>query len=235
MKNLMPLAPELTSAPDMVFRRLREAIATGDLGPGDQLPAEIDLGRMLGVSTVTVRVALGVMRDMGLLTTVRGRNGGNFIASDVGERLADAARRMKLTRTELRDITDWRRAISGEACFLTAERGSDADFTRIRKAADEFDSLLSQFPDLRFADARFHTLIAETSRSARLAKEEIDIQIELTNFILATAKPVSAKGIPSYSHQRIITAIFNRNGEAARKAMIDHAEDTFKWSTAVIS
>lgn len=234
MKFLKPLSAEGNSAPDMVFRRLREAITMGELSPGEQLPPENELARMLGVAPMTARIALGAMRDMGLLTTVRGRNGGNFIAEDVGERLADAARRLRLTREELRDLTDWRRAISGEACYLAAERGTEEDFVRIEQAAREYDDLLPKFPDMRFADARFHMVIAEVSGSSRLLKQETEIQVEVTNFILSAAKPAAAKNLTPYNHDRIVKAIRNRQPEAARDAMAEHAEQTFAWVTVVI-
>lgn len=234
MKFLKPLSAEGNSAPDMVFRRLREAITMGELSPGEQLPPENELARMLGVAPMTARIALGAMRDMGFLTTVRGRNGGNFIAEDVGERLADAARRLRLTREELRDLTDWRRAISGEACYLAAERGTEDDFVRIEQAAREYDDLLPKFPDMRFADARFHMVIAEVSGSPRLLQQETEIQVEVTNFILSAAKPAAAKKLTPYNHDRIVKAIRNRQPAAARDAMAEHAEQTFAWVTVVI-
>lgn len=233
MKFLSPLDPSGTSAPDLVFRRLRDAITTGELAPGDRLPPEQELARHLGVSPMTVRTALVVMRDMGFMTASRGRNGGNFIATDIGERLADAARRLKLSRAELRDLTDMRRAVSGEACALAAERANAAYVEDIRQAADLFDRLVGEFPAVRFADARFHILIAEASQSARLLENEIAIQTELTDFILSATKAIS-KGIAAYDHGPILRAILAGKPDAARAAMIVHAEDTFKWSTAVI-
>ena len=115
---------------------------------------------------MTVRATLAALRDMNLITTVRGRNGRNFVATDVGERLAEAARRAPLNRQELRDLTDWRRAIFGESCFLAAERATPQQVQEIRASGQNFDKLLHQFPDLRFADAQFHGLIAEISGSA---------------------------------------------------------------------
>ena len=55
-----PLEP--LSRPSQVARRMRDAIALGLLADGAQLPGEADLAATLGVSTVTVREALAVLR-----------------------------------------------------------------------------------------------------------------------------------------------------------------------------
>lgn len=234
MEFLTPLDPAGTSAPDMVFRRLREAIATGDLSPGVRLPSEAELARGFGVAVMTVRVALAVARDMGLLTTIRGRHGGNFVATDVTERMAEVARRKKLDPRLMRELTDWRRAISGEACLLAAERGKAEDFARIRDAAAAFDDMLPEFPAPRFADARLHLLIAEISGSSRLLAQEKDIQTEMTDVILSVAGHLYSKDYTNASHARIVAAICARKGEAARKAMVRHAEETCAWVSALL-
>lgn len=229
MKFLAPL--DDASTPDRVARRLHEAIVTGELRPGARLPPEAELAKGFGIAPMTVRSALAALRDMNLLVTVRGRNGGNFVASDVGERLAEAARRVPLSRQELRDLTDWRRGISGEACFLAAQRATPEQVQEIRAAGLNFDRLLHKFPDLRFADAQFHSLIAEISGSTALARAETEIQLALTDVILAVEKPMGNKRLIAFAHAPIIEAIAKGDGEAARNAMISHAEDTLQWVT----
>ncbi|WP_327368695.1 GntR family transcriptional regulator [Streptomyces sp. NBC_01217] len=56
---------------------LRQGIETGLLRAGDQLPAETVLARRYTASVPTVRVALGVLQDEGLIEKQHGR--GNFV------------------------------------------------------------------------------------------------------------------------------------------------------------
>ncbi|WP_460146790.1 FadR/GntR family transcriptional regulator [Pseudomonas sp. S2_A02] len=234
MNFLAPLPTQVRSTPDLVALRLREAIFTGELRPGDQLPTEAELAKGFGIALMTVRVALAAMKDLGLLDTVRGRNGGTFVASNIGERIAEAARRTPMTKTELRDLTDWRRAISGEACFLAAKRADANEITRIQLAAHTFDELLPKLPDTRFADVRFHGLIAEASKSQSLIRGEIEIQRILTEVILAIEKPRELKKIAGSCHDGIMAAIASGDGEDARQAMLEHAEETFTWATLLL-
>ena len=60
--------------------RVAEAIAGGELRPGDRLPPERDLAERLGVSRMTLRQSLDSLERRGLVIRVRGRTGGTFVA-----------------------------------------------------------------------------------------------------------------------------------------------------------
>ncbi len=59
---------------------LADAIAAGQLTPGDRLPTEHDLAAWLGVSRMTLRHALSELAQRGLVTRTVGRGGGTFVA-----------------------------------------------------------------------------------------------------------------------------------------------------------
>lgn len=217
------------SAPEAIVRRLSEAIAAGELKASDQLPPEDVLARALGVAPMTLRNALASLREMGLLVTTRGRYGGTFVASDIAEKLRRAAQSNVMSKQELRSLTDWRRAISGEACYLAAERGTQRDFSHIRSAAEEFSNDISDVSLRRLADTRLHTLIAEASRSADLVRQEIQIQEQLNSLILPLTTPALLENTRSMQHDSIVTAIVERDAEGARREVIAHVESTFDW------
>jgi GntR family transcriptional regulator len=56
---------------------LRHSMATGVLRPGDQLPSESQLCERYGVSPMTVRRAINILIDQGVVTAARGR--GTFV------------------------------------------------------------------------------------------------------------------------------------------------------------
>lgn len=51
---------------------LRQAIRSGEYGPGDRLPAESALMEQYGVARMTVRHALGVLQEEGLTESRKG-------------------------------------------------------------------------------------------------------------------------------------------------------------------
>jgi GntR family transcriptional regulator len=65
---------------------LLDRIESGELSPGDRLPAERELSEMLGVNRLTLRRALWVLETQGLLTRRQGK--GTFVAEPKYERQA---------------------------------------------------------------------------------------------------------------------------------------------------
>jgi GntR family transcriptional regulator len=59
---------------------LRAMIVSGELGPRAALPSESYLQQQHGVSRGTVRSAVGILRDEGLVVTIGGR--GTFVRPD---------------------------------------------------------------------------------------------------------------------------------------------------------
>ena len=56
---------------------IRGMISSGDLPPRSPLPSESYLQHEYGVSRGTVRLAMGMLRDEGLVVTIKGR--GTFV------------------------------------------------------------------------------------------------------------------------------------------------------------
>jgi GntR family transcriptional regulator len=68
--------------PIPVYRQLvdilRSRIESGDLAPGHAIPSETELEQRYGLARGTIRKAIGVLRDDGLIITVRGK--GSYVA-----------------------------------------------------------------------------------------------------------------------------------------------------------
>ena len=169
---LSPVEP--AGAVEQVVRRIGEAIGAGLLAPGERLPGQIELAETLGVARMTLRQALAVLEDAGLLEIRRGRTGGAFVAADPPPPALDPP-----TAEQLRALTDWRRAVSGEAAALAAARRTAGELDLLRAAARAAEEAVGEATAFRRADARFHVLVAELGRSARLVAAEAQLQVEL--------------------------------------------------------
>ncbi|MGL5852194.1 MAG: FadR/GntR family transcriptional regulator [Phycicoccus sp.] len=222
-------------AVEQVVLRLGTAIGAGLLSPGDRLPSEPVLAAQLGVATTTLRQALAVMRDAGYLETRRGRGGGSFVAADAEAVLA-AFRRGAAPPDEptLRALTDWRRALSGEASALAAMRCRPEDVTRLQALADAVERALGDYPAFRLADARFHVGVAEVARSPRLVEGEAGIQSELTEVLRPVMGPVTADRKSHEDHLRLVTAIAAGDADAAREVITQHVEGTYDYIVGLL-
>jgi GntR family transcriptional regulator, transcriptional repressor for pyruvate dehydrogenase complex len=219
---LSPVEP--AGAVEQVVRRIGEAIGAGLLAPGERLPGQIELAETLGVARMTLRQALAVLEDAGLLEVRRGRTGGAFVAADPPPPALDPP-----TAEKLRALTDWRRAISGEAAALAAARRTARELEALRAAMHIVEQAAGGAAGFRRADARFHVLVAELSRSRRLVAAEAHLQVELGEVLAITPGPARARRVSQAGHEPIVAAIADADPDAARAATIRHVEATHDW------
>ena len=215
---------------ELLVRRLGEAIGTGALAPGERLPSERELALRLGVSVMTLRQALHALREAGYIETRRGRSGGNYVCQDADDVLrAFSGNAPILSAEEIRDFTDWRRAVSGEAAYLAAERATESEVRQLMSASSEVLAALDNYATFRLADARLHVAIAEASHSESLILAETSIQGRLSEILQAIAGPPTADRASHKEHELLLGAIESGNASLAREVMHRHVEGTYNW------
>jgi DNA-binding FadR family transcriptional regulator len=123
-----------------VADELRAQIVTGALAAGARLPNETELGRAFGVSRSTVREALRVLASQHLVETLRGVQGGSFVAApdpariveDVGGALGVLVMTPQL---QLDDLLEARLLLEPAAARLAALRADAETVEAVREAA----------------------------------------------------------------------------------------------------
>ncbi|MBO0979572.1 FadR/GntR family transcriptional regulator [Microbacterium sp. SD291] len=170
---------------ELVERRLVDAITRGHLRAGERLPTESDLARSLGVAPVTVREALLALRGRGLVTTRRGRNGGSFVAehADPLSFARDAVR--STSRLALRDLGAHYAAITGACVRLAARRADPSEAQQVRRRLERLDELDGELQRRLLDDIQIE--IVALSQSARLTREQMKLQAELSPYLRLVA------------------------------------------------
>jgi DNA-binding FadR family transcriptional regulator len=204
-----------------------QAIKLGLVQVGDRLPAERELAERLQVSRVTLREAIGALREAGYLRSRRGRAGGTFVVSAVaaGRVPADAGELARQMGAELHDALDFRRVLEPGAAGLAAGRPlSAADRQHLvacLAASRERDPATR-----RVADSRLHLAIAAASGSPALAAAVADVQLTLDQ--LLGAIPVIARNLDhsDAQHSRTVDAILAGDAAVARAVMEEHCDGT---------
>ncbi|MFJ4064300.1 FadR/GntR family transcriptional regulator [Pseudomonas sp. NPDC089996] len=192
---------------DEVARRLVEAIELGMFAEGQQLPSESELALQLGVATVTLREALVVLRQRGLIETRRGRNGGSFVCAPVELPEALLLQRLRdMSGPDLRDLGDEQTAISGTAARLAARRSSPEQQARIAQHIETLSQASSRLARHR-ADARFHIEVAAAAQSLRLTSAEMRLQSEVGELLWMEAAGGSDVTVVEHEHRAILEAL----------------------------
>jgi DNA-binding FadR family transcriptional regulator len=181
-RALLRLGPEAPAGLGAaIAQRLADAIRLGILLDGERLPPEARLAEQLGVSTVTLRESLAILRARKLVVTRRGRGGGTFVAApdhtrDLGSQLR------ALTAGQLRDLGDQRAAISGTAARLAAERAVPAEIDGLRRQLARFADAASA-SQRRRAATLFALMVAAAAQSPRLVAEEFRLTAEVGDLL----------------------------------------------------
>jgi GntR family transcriptional regulator, transcriptional repressor for pyruvate dehydrogenase complex len=207
---------------DAVARRLSEAIGLGLIADGEQLPAEVELAGQFGVSTVTLREALAVLRRQGLVETRRGRSGGTFVGGPVDPGVLPLRERLReLSSEDLRDLGDMHEAVAGAAARLAAERAAADEVARLRDHASSVSDADGAGARRR-ADGRFHVEVAAASQSPRLTNAEISFQSDVGALLWLPGSEALSASDAARQHREIADAIECGDGVHARTLAEEH-------------
>jgi GntR family transcriptional repressor for pyruvate dehydrogenase complex len=211
------------STSDEVIVRLREMIQSGELRPGNRLPPERDLAKLLGVSRPTLRAGIRALSGIGILRSRQGA--GTFVVQTDGPPALDSGplRLMaSLHGFTTAEMFEARRALEMAVAGLAAERATS---DQIATMADEMTGMYASLDDpaqYLVHDLGFHQSIAIASGNRILAT--------LMNMMATILFDVRSKTVhrtqdlkeSAAMHREIYRAIRERNPEKARDAMRDH-------------
>jgi GntR family transcriptional regulator, transcriptional repressor for pyruvate dehydrogenase complex len=204
--------------------RLGRAVGMGLLRPGDRLPPEGRLAHDLGISPVTLRSALAILRSAGIVATRRGRGGGTYVSAHPS---ADGvlADRPLPSPEELRDLVDYRRVVEGGAAWLAAERATAEQLTYLESLVGEMEQFRA-FEPWSERDALFHLILADASGSRRLVEQVASIRGDVYRLAKLGSVPEPVVELADREHREILRAVVARRPSRARDAMIRHVAST---------
>ncbi|MDR1519098.1 MAG: FCD domain-containing protein [Planctomycetota bacterium] len=189
---------------------------------GGKVPSENALTRELGVSRVSVRLAIQQFITLGVLESVRGK--GTFLRTDNLDVLGGGA--SGIGEGECRDLAkvlQFRSLLEPEACFLAAER-DDAGLTeRLGRQLHLQVSSIGDTEEFVRHDILFHLAISEGCGNPLIhaALREVFGQTrrdhQRINAIFGYKDGV-------YYHTLILKAFENHDPGLARKLMAEHLE-----------
>jgi len=171
------------SRAEQVAQRLGDAIRLGLILDGERLPSEVQLSEQLGIATVTLREALAVLREQGLIVTRRGRSGGTFVRSpEVDLPDLPPSRLLDFSTHDIRELGDHRAAISGMAAQLAAQRALPDEIANLHRQVERLRAATTA-SHRRRADTQFTIEVAAAAQSTRLAREELALRAEVGDLL----------------------------------------------------
>jgi GntR family transcriptional regulator len=230
-----------TTAHSQIERWFMDAIARGDLAPGDRLPREQDLAESFGVSRMTLRQALAGLGKRGVIKRVPGRSGGTFIVEPKIEcdLTGLAGFTEQLRRSNLRAHARIIRAetVAAPRAVATAlglPRGALVhEVVRVRSAEGTPLALeRSFFPGAVFPDFLDHRLTGSLYRlMARTYQQEPRTAVESLEPISTSADEAALLGIEA----GLAVMLIERTAFTAAGLAVEFARDLFRSDRIKIS
>ena len=200
---------------------IRAMIFSGELGPGDRLPPGRDLAARLGISIVTLRVALKSLEAAGYIVTSRGARGGSSVSDR--ETLSRCWSAWMSDRAEeVDEICELRDTIEVRIAWLAAARRSAQELEAIEYA----NTLLVETGSsvLRW-NVAFHDALARAAHNRHLERAMVEVRGELFLPVDAFLRQHRVEELAA-AHGAVLDAVRQQDTEAATASMRAHLAET---------
>lgn len=149
-----------------LVEQIENAIIEGKLKPGEKLPPERELREMFETSRGSIREALRVLEQKGLIDIKLGPNGGTIVKSASTDCAVETlALLVKRKKVSLNDLAEFREGVEGNVAALAAERAGRADIRKLKEllieAKEQLDQGISNWEEFIQVDRNLHIALAK--------------------------------------------------------------------------
>ena len=231
LKQVTPIPrTTLTAA---AFEQLISHVVNGSWKAGDRIPPERELCQQLGIARTSLREALKAMELVGMLDSRVGD--GTFVCP----RSEFLSRPLLWAFTgadhgELRDIMEARTLIEENLAGLAAERATDEEIAKIGDTVQMMRDSIARGDSILEADMAFHLAIASSARNDVLRNAVQLLRNLMRQWIRFKLLMPDVPETVLKRHEAIYRAIARRKPALARKAMLQHLEETMRLETQVV-
>lgn len=208
------------SAPERVYRELRQAILEGAIPSGERLTT-LALAEKLGVSRTPIRAALVRLEADGLIDTEGGRS----------------ARVRPLTVDEVEHAYDVGMALEGVSVLRLAERSDGEQREALLETVKAMEEAAAGSDRNAWveADERFHELLAELSENHLLwqTMQRVENVIGRLRFLSLRLNPDSAL-TSAREHRAVVDAVCAGDGDRAREHHHAHWERVRQANVSIL-
>lgn len=234
--NGLDIAAQLTAKPsessvDYVVNNIKELLLTQKVKPGDRLPPEMELARLLSVSRGSVREAMKILSAFGIVDIRRGD--GTYVAAIGGKVLFDPLLfSLILSQPTFDELKEFRLLLEKDVVRLVIANAGDDEIRLLRGVHEQMDALKGQaarsYDRLLAADLEFHGVLGRICHNGLLDK--------IYRFIMEYFKPFIAQSLRQHTdfslesaetHRRVLEAVEKRDVAAAEKA-IEYSLDVWQ-------
>ncbi|MDX6727897.1 MAG: hypothetical protein QOK49_2702 [Baekduia sp.] len=214
------------SAVEAVIDQIVDQIRSGRLPQDTLLPGERQLALTMNVSRRTVRDAIDVLQDAGVVEVSPGPAGGTRIASIwIPDSLIDGPGDPLSTAEDVFHVLEGRRVIEPRVAQLAALRGTDEDFRIMRETIELQRANQHDRWRVNQANAIFHRQLWRAGGNPELEAAMRSIYRRLSGAFLAALEQDETSDSTSVGidlHEETLEAIMRGRPEEAEEVMDRH-------------
>ncbi len=121
-----------------VVEQIQDAILDGELKSGEKLSSERELAELFGTSRGTMREALRVLEQKGLVEIRLGVGGGAVVKDASADLISDSlALLIRSQKVSLAHLAEFREGVEGMVTGLAAKRATEKDIHHLRELLDQ--------------------------------------------------------------------------------------------------
>jgi GntR family transcriptional repressor for pyruvate dehydrogenase complex len=190
------------SAPEMVAEQILSMIEAGEVLPGEKLPPQRELAKLLGVGRSSVREAINALTVMGYLSALHGK--GTFVRESLPTMDDSVANLNKaLAAGGLVNLMEARELLEVASAKLAAERADENQIERLKSTLLAMQNTPEDYDSFLVADIAFHKTISEATLNVVICELT---KLVLDKVIQHHAKLKTALLPPRYRQTSIETA-----------------------------
>lgn len=211
-----------------VVDQIQEAILDGKVKPGDTLPSERELKAQFQTSRGTLREALRVLEQKGLIEIRLGVGGGAVVKAPPMEPIHESLDLLiRFQKISLAHLAEFRENVEGSVAALAARRATEADIERLETYIREADELVrmgvGHAREFVKVDGQIHQTLAQvTGNPIYILVQQMvhnNIQRYYEQFLPWTQEMLEE----NFAHLRgIVSMIRDRNATGARALAQEH-------------
>jgi GntR family transcriptional repressor for pyruvate dehydrogenase complex len=208
---------------DSIIGQLKQMLSSGQLNPGDRIPAERKLAEDLGVSRAHIRTAIKKLEYYGILKTIP--QSGTFVAgldtSALEGLIQDA---LQVESYDLYSLAESRLILETNIIRLSCRRRTGEDLVKIEHYVNRYEEKIATGVPAIEEDLSFHRQIAEASKNQVLKSMMLIITPDLmTNYRkFWHVEPSPKRSIAAMEHRLLLEHIRNQDEDAAAAMIAQH-------------
>ncbi len=220
------------SSVDFVVNSIKELLLNKKVMPGDRLPAETELTRLLSVSRGSVREAMKILSALGIVEVKRGD--GTYISQGGGEVMFDPLLfSLIVSQPEFAELKELRTILEKNVARLAIANATEEDVRQLRGCLEKTQLLKEakdkNYEELLALDLEFHAILGKAAKNRPLET--------IYRFVMQYFQPYIAQSLTKQSnfsresaevHRKVLESVEKRNVQEAEKA-IEESMEVWEW------